>query len=73
MSWNYRIIRHTNTNEVGGEPYWFAIHEVFYDGGKENGWTKEPVTFVGDTAEEVVRSLEMALNDARKHPVLEDV
>ena len=69
MSWNYRILKrtHANTGEVS-----YAIHEVFYDKGKENGWTQEPVTFVGDTPEEVIRSLEVALDDARKHPVLED-
>lgn len=73
MSWNYRIIRHTNTNEVGGEPFWFAIHEVYYnDKGEENGWTKDPITFVGDSPDEIVRSLRMALSDALKYPNLED-
>lgn len=67
MSWNYRILKKTTTQ---GD--YFAIHEVYYDKGKENGWTKEPVTFIGDTPEEVIRALEMALNDARKHPVLDD-
>lgn len=69
MSWNYRILKNLTHK---GDPY-FAIHEAFYnDTGEVNGWTKEPVTFVGDTVEEVCRSLEMALSDARKHPVLED-
>ena len=65
MTWNYRLIRH-------GE--YVALHEVYYDGGgKVTSWTADPISFVADLdegAEGVIGSLEMALADARKYPVL---
>ncbi|NJL70698.1 MAG: hypothetical protein HC888_03315 [Candidatus Competibacteraceae bacterium] len=62
MSWNYRIVKLAD----GG----YAIHEVYYDkGGKPNSMTKDAITFGGDTPEEVSRQIEMAYNDAKKHPV----
>lgn len=65
MTWNYRLIRHDEH---------IALHEVFYDdGGKITGWTADAISFVADLdegAEGVISSLEMALADARRHPVL---
>lgn len=52
--WNYRITRETFPD---GE-HMFAIREVYYDDdGKPNGWTKEPIAAVGDTAIEVLDTL----------------
>lgn len=65
MAWNYRILDHGDH---------FALHEVYYDAaGTPNGWTERPIEFVCDTddgPQGVIGSLEMALADARKHPVL---
>ncbi|WP_324740108.1 hypothetical protein U8326_10060 [Tsuneonella sp. CC-YZS046] len=65
MTWNYRLIRHDEH---------IALHEVFYDSsGKITSWTADAISFVADLdegAEGVIGSLEMALADARKYPVL---
>lgn len=67
MSWNYRIVR----KQYNGEDY-FAIHEVYYDkDGKEDAMTKEPVTFVADFKDELIKSLEMALSCAKEKPVFD--
>ena len=67
MAWNYRILEY-------GEDEGFALHEVYYDEtGIPNGWTEKPVwfaCFAEEGPEGVAKSLEMALADARKHPVL---
>lgn len=69
-TWNYRIIRHRKPEE------WLAVHEVYYDeAGNPSSMTVEPITFLVDGEEGpegVIRSLEMALADAKKHPVLEE-
>lgn len=63
--WNYRIVNH-------GE--YFALHEVFYDSAdKPTGWTG-PISFVCDNdegAEGITSSLQMAVADALKRPVLD--
>jgi hypothetical protein len=68
MSWNYRIVRYRNGA--------LALHEVHYDEkGEPKYRTNEPTDFVCDADEGpagIVASLEMALNDARDRPVLDD-
>ncbi len=64
MTWNYRIVDHGD---------WFGLHEAFYDEGGATSWTADPITFACDKdegVEGIIGSLEMALADARKHPVL---
>lgn len=67
MTWNYRIIRHTEGH--------LALHEVYYDdNGKPDRVTAEPITFVAEYGEGtmgLIASLEMALTDARENPVLD--
>jgi hypothetical protein len=64
MSWNYRLVDHGS---------YLAVHECFYTkAGEVDAWTKLPVTFIGDTLEEITVSLERALHDARAYPVLKD-
>lgn len=61
MTWRYQILDH-------GTHY--ALHEVYDDG---RSWTADPITFVCDPEEGsdgIIRSLEMALADARNLPVL---
>lgn len=71
-SWNYRIVR---CRDSFGNIY-FALMEVYYDGdGKPINRTEEPTDFVSDEeegAQAITDALEMALNDARKRPVLID-
>lgn len=63
--WNYRILDHGDH---------FALHEVFYTPrGRPRSWTEDAITFGSDPeegADGIIGSLEMALADARKHPVL---
>lgn len=65
MSWNYRVIKFDDH---------YALHEVYYDaGGKVTAYTERPADFGSDEEEGVagiVASLEMALSDAQKRPVL---
>lgn len=64
-SWNYRIIRH---------PDHVALHEVHYDkDGRVEGWTEDPVRFVGDSPRDLINTLERALKSAREQSALEQV
>lgn len=68
MAWNYRIIHY----KEGG----FGLHEVHYDErGRPANRTVRPVSFGCDEdegAEGVVKSLQRALGDAQKAPVLQE-
>lgn len=69
MSWNYRVVRKTVSK---GDDY-FALHEAYCtDAGEVESITLEPIAFVGDTREEVIDALRMALKDAERHPVYDD-
>lgn len=62
MSWNYRLIRHTDRS-VG-------IHEVYYNSrGRVCAWTANPVRVVGDSAAEVRTDLRL-MAAAWKKPIL---
>jgi hypothetical protein len=72
-TWNYRVVKHPQGH--------MALHEVHYEDGKPTGMTNDPITFgtdayivseSGDEAarQEVISALEMALRDAKKHPVV---
>ena len=67
MTWNYRIIRHADGH--------LALHEVVYDDdGNPETMTDRATDFVSDADEgrdEIIRSLENALDDARKLSVLD--
>ncbi len=67
MTWNYRIIRSIDPDgEVS-----FGIHEVYYAWEKVSGWTSEPVSPCGETAEELAEIWSRALLEAIQLPVLE--
>jgi hypothetical protein len=69
-TWNYRIIKHDGADNAGHE--WFGLHEVYTD-DRGLSWTENPLSFVCDTeegSEGIIKSLEMALADARNRPVL---
>jgi len=67
MSWNYRAIRHHDGS--------LAVHEVFYnEAGEPNSMTENPVTFSvseDESIKDLATSLEQALNDIRKKPIIE--
>lgn len=70
-SWNYRLVRKTGSRD-GAPVEWFDLHEVHYDDkGEATAMSQDPVTFGGDDPQDVIGSLERALNDARNRPVFD--
>jgi hypothetical protein len=72
MMWSYRILRRPEPREEHG--HYLALHEVFYDDdGRVHSWTENPISFVcgeDEGPEGIIGSLERALRDARRRPVL---
>lgn len=69
MYWNYRIVR--KPCSFTGEHY-YGIHECYYeDDGSKPGWTVEPVEVIGESVDELRRTLEM-MKEAFAKPVIED-
>ncbi len=67
MSWNNRIFRHV-TKLNSEDLVWYGLHETYYgDDGKPSSWTKEPLDGGYDSVDDLITSLEMKLNDARKY------
>lgn len=65
MTWNYRLVRTVFEDEE-----YFAVHEVYYnEAGEPIMMTERPATFGGDSPEEAIQALEMALKDAQSRPV----
>jgi len=56
--WNYRIIK-------DGETY--GLYEVFYNDDGDISFHSENPDTVGDSVDEIIRSLELMLSDAKKH------
>ncbi len=76
MSWNYRITKQRVLQPDGEIAHLYEIREVYYkdlpDGSQEvKGWTSNPVIFGGDSPEETIKSLQMALDCAQRHEVLD--
>jgi len=70
MSWSYRIVKRPLGD---GDGDYFALCEVYYDeGGNPTGVTHDPISFVADDAADLIASLELALNDAKNRPVLDE-
>ena len=67
MKWRYQLLR----REDGDGDFDYSVHEVYVDdNGTVGGWTAEPVSFGGVSAEVVVASLASAIQDAVLLPVL---
>ena len=66
-TWNYRLVKYA----VEGAGW--GIHEVYYDdSGRAYAMTEKPCTFAADIKGDVIRMLEMALDDAvNRYPFLE--
>ncbi len=68
LYWRYQVINRGTEEEPS-----FGIHEIYFN-LKENGdraWTKNPKTLSEyDNLEDLIGSLEMMLNDAKKYPAL---
>lgn len=67
MTWNYRIVHHQGKQE------WFGLHEVFCDEhGTIVGRTEDSISFAAESRDELIKSLELALEDARTREVIVD-
>jgi len=68
-TWNHRVIRTPSGSE--DDPWYYAIHEVHYDGERITSWTQNPV-HVG--ASEGIDGLSWVLDKMREclsKPILE--
>lgn len=70
MTWNYRVVKHIDENEVGGITSGFFIHEVCYDNdGGIKMRSENPMFPSGETMEEFLDDLECMKRSVFK-PVL---
>ena len=64
--WNYRIIKDAET---------YGLYEVFYNDDGDISFHSENPDTIGESVDDIVKSLELMLGDAKKHikekPVLE--
>lgn len=69
MTWNYRIIKYRDNSG-------FGLHEVFYDDEGEPWTMTECAVGFGSTLEDgegdIINALQMALEDAKERPVLDE-
>ena len=56
--WNYRIIKDDET---------YGLYEVFYNEKGEIALHSENPDVVGESVDEIIKSLELMLGDAKKH------
>ena len=54
MSWNYRVMKHTD-----GMGEWYFLHEVYYDKGKVVNCTENPIAPFGETPKELQQNLDL--------------
>jgi hypothetical protein len=66
--WNYRIVHVPNE----WEDCEYGLYEVYYEDDKPYVRTAEPIDFVSDTPENLIKSLSLALEDAKRYPILEN-
>lgn len=78
MTWNHRVIRQFILDAQDDEhPYWYQIHEVYYDkkdGGEDYdnviGWTRDAIGLAAETPDELRETLER-ISRAIEKPMLD--
>ena len=60
MTWHYQLMKHIDGS--------LAVHE-YYTLEDGDGWTKEPVSIIGDDVDDVKGVLQMILKDINKYGV----
>ena len=71
--WNYRVIKSSKSFSECGEDgiEFYGLYETFYnDAGEICAHDEEP-TIVGESVESIKKTLEMMMDDAEKHEVLD--
>ncbi len=67
-TWNYRIVKVVTNDNI-----WYGLFEVYNNkAGLPFMRTTEPCTFSCDEGPEVLKALQMAMNDALKYDILDD-
>lgn len=78
MHWHYRIFK-VIPKKIKGKPKilqpqpYYCIKEFFVGlggkvtKGKNTAWTTDPIAPIADSREELIKCLEMMLDDAKKH------
>lgn len=79
MSWNYRIIRHTQSFTLNGEEIdtsYLALHEVYYDeNGKPEMHSRKEISFqcdVDEGKEVIITKLKRAIGTIENEDVLDE-
>jgi len=59
--WNYRILKH-----IDDDVEYYGLHEVYYEDKKPTDCTEKSIDLSNfESAEEMIKSLEMMLEDAK--------
>lgn len=66
MSWRYQIVKQNQNDHE-----FFGLHEVYDIPNHGLSWTHDAAQFQGNTADEVIEALAMALLDAKQYGVLD--
>lgn len=70
MSWNYRVVKHTQISLMGEIEYSHEIHEAYYnDDGSIRAISKDPIPAHGESLEDLQQDLTWML-EALSKPVL---
>lgn len=69
--WHYQLMYHTYVDPDPGEEGYYAIHE-YYKMADCDHWSRNPVEVIGDSIEDVKKSLMLMLQDIDKHGVMRD-
>ena len=72
MKWQYAITREKVTDDT----HYYAIREVYESepddlDGENSSWTIHPIAASSDTADGVIKDLEMMLRDARDSKIFD--
>lgn len=68
--WWYGLIK--KTYEDNSSYAYYGLHEIYEHGSKPLSWTQEEVGFGGDSPEEVIQALEMAIADIKRGMIYEE-
>ena len=68
--WNYRIIKLAEKGNLSGEDHYYGLCETFYNDDGEICAHDEVPTIVGDSVEDIKKTLSMMSKDVEKHEVL---
>jgi len=66
MTWNYRVIK---DKDKSGDIF-YAIHDVYYENYKIQGWSENPSILISDDAEDLCDNFKL-IEQAFDKPLLE--